>query len=91
LALGSVDAFFRKGDMTPQTDPEVLAVLQTDQFGFFRKHALTRARQMDRSFRCVTPAGVQEGLPGDYLVLDANGDPYPCANAVFQTTYAPVI
>jgi len=53
----------------------------------YRKTATTKARQVHEPFKVQTTEGVMEGQAGDYLCLDNAGNPYPCARAVFESSY----
>lgn len=59
------------------------------QFGSYRKTTITQARQEPEPFKVHTKEGVMAGQAGDYLCLDNEGDPYPCARSVFETSYEP--
>lgn len=62
----------------------------TDGWGEYRKTATTKARRMVEPFKVHTTEGVMEGRAGDYLCLDNAGNPYPCAQGVFESSYEPV-
>jgi hypothetical protein len=53
----------------------------------YRKTALATAVQMQEPFLCQTTEGPLEGKPGDWLMVDAEGNTYPCSAAVFAATY----
>lgn len=77
--------------MVPMADPRerrtAEALADPASFHSYRKTALTRARQMDRSFTVETTEGTMDGQAGDYLCLDVKGNPYPCAKDVFEKSY----
>lgn len=64
-----------------------------DFFGAYTRRPLpVRARKMDVEFSCVTVDGnFVTGQPGDYLVLDAKGFPYPCNGEIFERTHDPEV
>ena len=41
-------------------------------------------------WRIHTPSGTYNAGPGDYIVIDMNGDIYSCESDVFEQTYEPV-
>jgi hypothetical protein len=59
------------------------------RFDSYRKTATTEARQEPEDFVVETKEGVMTGRAGDYLCLDNEGDPYPCARSVFEASYEP--
>jgi hypothetical protein len=63
------------------------ALLDRQRFGQYQKKVPTLALQMAVPFRVETTEGTMEGHAGDYLCLDAKGNPYPCAKDVFETSY----
>jgi hypothetical protein len=61
--------------------------LPVGPFGAYRKRTVTRAKQMHEPFECITiDDNVASGKPGDYLCIDHEGYPYPCAESVFNAT-----
>lgn len=56
-------------------------------FKAYRKTVPTMARQMWEPFKVETLEGVMEGKTGDYLCLDNQNNPYPCAKEVFEASY----
>lgn len=56
-------------------------------FKVYRKTALTPAREMTEDFLVHTTEGDMGGNAGDFLCIDAKGNPYPCAREVFEKTY----
>ncbi len=53
----------------------------------YRKKTLTKAVQMDQPFSVETLEGTMEGKPGDWLMIGASGEMYPCDAGVFEKTY----
>lgn len=52
-----------------------------------RRPSVLQARQIDEPFSVQTPHGVVEGQAGDWVAIDANGDPYPIAADVFEAAF----
>lgn len=65
------------------------ATPQTSDFRKYRKKSLAEAQQINFPFRVQTLEGVMEGQPGDYLMRGVEGELYPCAQSVFQSSYEP--
>lgn len=57
------------------------------EFHEYRKTALARAVRMEEPFAVQTLEGRMEGAAGDYLMLGAAGELYPCAASIFHSTY----
>jgi len=53
----------------------------------YRKTTLTEAVRMNEPFRVETLEGVMEGKAGDWLMIGAKGEMYPCDADVFEKTY----
>ena len=56
---------------------------------FYHKVALTKAVQMTEAFSVQTLEGTMEGKAGDWLMIGASGEMYPCDAAIFAKTYEP--
>jgi hypothetical protein len=65
------------------------AAALADKAGFrtYRKTVPTLARAMPVAFTVETLEGTLSGHAGDYLCLDAKGNPYPCAKDIFLAGY----
>lgn len=55
----------------------------------FRKTTLTQAVRMHEAFQVETLEGTMEGKAGDWLMIGAAGEMYPCDAAIFEKTYVP--
>lgn len=64
-----------------------LATPQTSDFRKYRKTALTEAQQINHPFSVLTLEGRLYGKAGDYLMRGVEGELYPCAKSVFETSY----
>lgn len=53
----------------------------------YRKTKNAFACRMDAEFSVETLEGVMTGKAGDYLMMGAHGELYPCAASVFEDTY----
>ena len=53
----------------------------------YRKKTLTAAVMMIEPFSVETLEGTMEGKAGDWLMVGANGEMYPCDHDIFATTY----
>lgn len=62
---------------------------QMDDFRWFRKRLHTRATRIYGAFKTQTLEGELECKDG-YLVLDADGNPYPVDKEIFEKTYETV-
>ncbi|WP_209124726.1 hypothetical protein [Alkalihalobacillus sp. BA299] len=51
---------------------------------------LVEAVKITRPITIETAEGTVKGLPGDYLITEANGEQYPIRAELFETTYEPV-
>ena len=58
---------------------------------FYHKVALTKAVQMMEAFSVQTLEGTMEGKAGDWLMIGASGEMYPCDAAIFAKTYEPAV
>ncbi|HUW11185.1 MAG TPA: hypothetical protein VM537_15755 [Anaerolineae bacterium] len=54
---------------------------------FYHKVALTKATQMAVPFSVQTLEGTMEGKAGDWLMIGASGEMYPCDADIFAKTY----
>jgi hypothetical protein len=52
-----------------------------------KKPVAAKAMKMDVLFKCGTSEGMLQGKIGDILVLDVDGEPYPCDPETFEKTY----
>jgi len=53
----------------------------------YRKIALVRAVQMNRSFAIQTLEGLMRGQKGDYLCEGSAGERWPIKKEIFESTY----
>jgi len=53
----------------------------------YRKKTLTKAVRMGVPFKVQTLEGTMEGQAGDWLMVGAHGEMYPCDASVFADTY----
>ncbi|WP_180320574.1 hypothetical protein [Alkalihalobacterium alkalinitrilicum] len=54
----------------------------------YRKIPVTvEAVKITRTITIETSEGAVKGLPGDYLITEANGDQYPIRADIFEATY----
>ena len=53
----------------------------------YRKTARVMAVKMDQVFTIDQRGVVVTGKPGDYLCVDAGGEPYVCSADVFEKSY----
>jgi len=53
----------------------------------YKEPVVFHAAQMDEPFEVETPEGIMTGKAGDYLMLGANNEYYPCAKEIFEKTY----
>ncbi len=53
----------------------------------YRKTVLTKAVQMTEPFSVQTLEGTMEGKSGDWLMIGASGEMYPCDAEIFAKTY----
>jgi len=49
-----------------------------------------KAMRIDIPFRVETPNWVINGNPGDWLIMRADGQCYPCRDDIFRKTYKEV-
>jgi hypothetical protein len=82
MTIKAQEMHFQKGEELPAA---ITAKLRS-----YRKTAPAHAVQMDCAFSVETLEGTMIGQPGDYLMVGAHGELYPCAKAVFDDTYEPV-
>ena len=57
---------------------------------FRRKPTTTSARRLTERTEIMTPNGPVIGNPGDWYVIDTDGNPYPCVDSVFRSVFDPV-
>ena len=53
----------------------------------YKKKVTTLAVQMLQPFSVETLEGTMEGKAGDWLMVGANGEMYPCDDKIFHKTY----
>ncbi len=53
----------------------------------YRKKTLTKAIRMAVPFSVETLEGTMEGKAGDWLMIGAHGEMYPCDASIFRDTY----
>jgi hypothetical protein len=56
-------------------------------FRLYHKRVTFLARRMREAFVVYTPDGVQQGLPGDYVILNLSGECWPIPARLFEQTY----
>ncbi|SEM52370.1 hypothetical protein SAMN05192533_103237 [Mesobacillus persicus] len=52
-----------------------------------KKPVIVEAVKLTRSITIETSNGTMKGLPGDYLITDADGEQYPCDRNQFEAEY----
>jgi len=57
---------------------------------FLRKASIVEARQIQSKTNVETPNGEIIALPGDWLLIDFEGNEYTCVDAVFRKVYKPI-
>ena len=62
---------------------------QPEGLQYYRKRVPTLAVQMDEPFSVETLEGTMEGKAGDWLMVGASGEMYPCDIDIFAATYEP--
>ena len=58
-----------------------------DNVHLYRKTTLARAVRMREPFQVETRSGIAEGKAGDWLMISATGEMYPCDAEIFAATY----
>lgn len=62
-----------------------------ERMRYYTKTEPAVAQKMDHAFTCLTIDGnLATGEAGDYLMVDSEGYPYPCAARVFEATHTPM-
>ena len=65
----------------------------TSDFRKYRKTQLAEAQQINQPFRVRTLENKDDefmyGQAGDYLMRGVEGELYPCAKSVFESSYEP--
>jgi hypothetical protein len=61
-----------------------------DNVHLYRKTTLTKAVRMHQPFQVQTLEGTMEGKGGDWLMIGAAGEMYPCDAEIFAATYEQV-
>ena len=52
-----------------------------------KKPIKVKAVQMEQSFEVETLEGIMKGEKGDYLMIGASDELYPCKKEIFEKTY----